>query len=61
MPADDIDIAIIGAGMAGLYAAWRLLEAGVNPEDIRLFEADDRVGGRVLTVYPPTILPWRSI
>jgi monoamine oxidase len=39
--------------MAGLYAAWRLLTSGVRPDRIGLFEADARVGGRVLTVRPP--------
>lgn len=39
--------------MAGLYAAWRLLERGVSPDRIRLFEASDRIGGRVLTVRSP--------
>ena len=39
-------IAIIGAGITGLYAAWRLQEAGYN---VSVFEARDRIGGRVLT------------
>jgi monoamine oxidase len=39
--------------MAGLYATWRLLEAGVRPDRIGLFEATDRTGGRVLTVRSP--------
>jgi monoamine oxidase len=40
-------VAIIGAGLAGLHAAHRLHRAGV---DFNLFEARDRVGGRILTV-----------
>lgn len=39
--------------MAGLYATWRLLEAGVNPDRLGLFEASNRTGGRVLTVSSP--------
>ncbi len=39
--------------MAGLYATWRLLSGGVKPDRIGLFEASDRIGGRVLTVRPP--------
>jgi len=39
--------------MAGLYATWRLLDAGQRPERIALFEASDRIGGRVLTVRSP--------
>ena len=40
-------IAIIGAGLSGLYAAWRLHQAG---QSVRVFEARDRIGGRILTV-----------
>ena len=38
-------IAIIGAGISGLYAAMRLTEQQV---DVTVFEARDRIGGRVL-------------
>jgi len=37
-------IAIIGAGLAGLNAAYQLQKAGLRAE---LFEANDRLGGRV--------------
>ena len=43
----DTTVAIIGAGLAGLHAARLLHRAGV---DFHLFEARDRVGGRILTV-----------
>ncbi len=39
-------VAIIGAGLAGLTAAYRLLQAGVPCE---IFEGSERTGGRVLT------------
>lgn len=40
-------IAIVGAGLAGLTAAYRLHQQGF---DVRLFEARFRLGGRVLSV-----------
>ena len=41
--ADDlVDVAIVGAGIAGLSAAWRLRE-----NNIVVLEADHRVGGRI--------------
>ncbi len=39
-------VAILGAGIAGLTAAYRLMQAGVPCE---IFEGSDRTGGRVLT------------
>ncbi|OIB59089.1 flavin monoamine oxidase family protein [Natrialba sp. SSL1] len=41
----SIDVAIIGGGLAGLCAARELRHDGV---DVVVFEANDRVGGRVL-------------
>jgi len=38
-------IAIVGGGLAGLYAAYRLLGLGI---EFDLFEARDRLGGRIL-------------
>jgi monoamine oxidase len=42
----DPRIVIVGAGLAGLNAAWRLQKAGFAS---RIFEARERVGGRVAT------------
>ncbi len=41
------DVVIVGAGIAGLTAAWRLRQAGVR---VRVFEAQNRVGGRMLSL-----------
>ena len=41
------DVAVLGAGLAGLCAARDLIGAGLN---VAVLEARDRVGGRTLTV-----------
>jgi monoamine oxidase len=41
----EYEVAVVGGGIAGLFAAWQLRE-----RDVVLLEADDRVGGRVKTV-----------
>jgi monoamine oxidase len=45
-PARGPTVAIVGGGMAGVHAAYRLAQAGVS---CTLFEATDRVGGRMFT------------
>ena len=41
-------IVIVGAGMAGLYTAWRLInEKGYSPKDIVILEKLNRTGGRL--------------
>lgn len=47
-PEERRDIAVVGAGIAGLYCCWRLLESGISPDRIGFFEAADRTGGRIL-------------
>ncbi len=47
MSKQQVDAVIVGAGVAGLTAAWRLAQAGV---DVIVVEARDRVGGRLHTV-----------
>jgi monoamine oxidase len=48
--ASEVDVAVIGAGAAGIGAARRLREAGGL--SFLVLEARDRVGGRVHTVAP---------
>src|SRR6478609_4856426 len=45
-------VLIIGAGAAGLSAAVELSRAGLRVE---ILEARDRIGGRMFTVYDPTL------
>lgn len=40
-------VAIVGAGMAGLHCAYRLLDLGVS--DLVVYEAQNRLGGRMIS------------
>ena len=44
------DVAVVGAGVAGLTALGMLEQAGA---DVQCFEARDRAGGRILTLHDP--------
>src|SRR5215475_8837471 len=51
-----LDVAIVGAGVSGLYTAWRLLSDRDSPaNNVRVFEGGDYVGGRLLSVLSPRI------
>lgn len=65
---DILDVAIVGAGVSGLYAGWRLLSGdaansatlrpllagrGGAPLAVALFERSERLGGRLFSVTPP--------
>ena len=41
------EVAVVGAGIAGLTAAWRLRQQGVR---VRVYEAQNRIGGRMLSL-----------
>ncbi|CAH1781289.1 unnamed protein product [Owenia fusiformis] len=47
-----IDIAVIGGGIGGAYAAWKLKE---SKQSIHLFEYSNRIGGRVYSRKLPGI------
>lgn len=63
----DFDVAVIGGGVSGVYAAWRLREAGASSRllaplaragpggrlRIGLFEYSQRIGGRLFSVRLP--------
>ena len=46
MSEDRFDVVVVGAGLAGLNAAWRIKEAGKR---VLVVEARERVGGRTFT------------
>src|SRR5215472_7657708 len=63
-----LDLAIVGAGISGIYSAWRLVTA--DPASVRIlgrpvstgsrlrvtvFEGSQRVGGRLLSVRAPDL------
>ncbi|MFS8114178.1 FAD-dependent oxidoreductase [Rhizobium jaguaris] len=61
----DVDVAIVGGGMSGIYTGWRLLtsrltgsklagwEAARGKLKVTLFEGSERIGGRLLSARSP--------
>lgn len=54
MSDEPLDVAVVGGGVSGVYAAWRLLTEG-GQRRVGVFEAGDHIGGRLLSVSPPHI------
>lgn len=66
--APDVDIAIVGGGVSGIYSGWRLMTAdpSVSPLlsawrkkgsklKVTVIEGSGRIGGRLLSARPPTM------
>lgn len=56
----DLEVAIVGAGAAGLYTAYRLVtgttkdpQVSYSPDKVHVFEMSDRVAGRLESVILP--------
>lgn len=51
-PPRDCHVAIVGAGIGGVYTAWRLAvdSRAISARHICIFEAKSRPGGRILSV-----------
>jgi monoamine oxidase len=56
----DYDVVIVGAGVAGMTAAQLLSKAGPGLK-VLVLEARDRVGGRLLTLREPEVLPSHGV
>jgi monoamine oxidase len=48
----DLDVAIVGAGVSGVYVGWRLLSAG-KARSVTIYDQSHRIGGRLLSLQPP--------
>jgi monoamine oxidase len=46
----DVDVIVVGAGIAGLAAARELVRAGLS---VQILEARDRIGGRIFSAHDP--------
>lgn len=48
-------VAIVGGGIAGLYVAWRLKQDAKAQYEVTLYEAGDRLGGRIRSLHIPPL------
>ena len=56
MAVDVLDVAIVGAGVSGIWSGWRLTDKSAGAarrERVAVFELSDRIGGRLLSVRLP--------
>ena len=63
----EVDVAVVGGGIGGVYTAWRLLTSGSQDGlagswskargglKVTLFEGSDRIGGRLLSARSPLL------
>ncbi|WP_208721209.1 flavin monoamine oxidase family protein [Corallococcus aberystwythensis] len=56
----QVDVAIVGAGVSGLYTGWRLLagelaQGETRPGSVHIFELTERLGGRIESVFLPGV------
>jgi monoamine oxidase len=54
IPDGEVDVAIVGGGVSGVYCAWRLQQADPGRR-IVVLEQSDRIGGRLMSARPPGI------
>ena len=50
-----VDVAVIGGGVGGTYAAWRLQKAHGKKQKIALYEYSNRIGGRLFSRTMPNM------
>lgn len=48
-PQTNVDLAIVGGGMSGLYSAYRVLSAG-STSSVAVYESGPRLGGRLYSI-----------
>lgn len=51
---ETLDVAVVGAGVSGVYSAWRLKTAAPDSA-VAVFEHSDRVGGRLFSYTFPSM------
>jgi monoamine oxidase len=65
-PSPEVDVAIVGGGISGIYTGWRLLTANLHESPmlkkwagdrgqlkVAVYEGSKRIGGRLLSARPP--------